>query len=202
MQFACLLLAAGRSRRMQGPNKLLLNVGEMSLVRRTASEILKSSFSNRIAVTGYDGDSILSELQDLPFEIIHNPNHLSGMHSSIRAGLLALHDDVDAFFVCLGDQPYFHFSVLETMMNAFATLGNRKQICYPSYNGHRGQPVLIGADHISEILAHEDGDHGCQYLFQRYPNYVRAIEIADPRMGFDIDQPQDYQKYLESLSHG
>lgn len=187
---------------MQGPNKLLLSTGEMSLVRKTASEIAKADLLQRIAVIGHDGDLISSQLAGLRFEIVDNKNHRLGMHSSIRAGLRMLQPEVDGFFVCLSDQPYFQSSVFQKMMTAFEKLGNRKQIFYPAYCGRRGQPVLIGSEYISEILAHEDGDHGCQYLFQRYPNHVHAVEFDDPKAGFDIDQPRDYQTFLESLSHG
>jgi len=196
MKIACLLLAAGRSTRMQGMNKLLLRVGETSLVKRTATEIAKVDLSEMIAVTGFEHDKIKKELKTSPFGIVYNENHMVGMHSSIRKGLEALKGDCDGFFVCLSDQPYFTSETLRTLIGAFEQSGSREKIFYPTFNGERGQPVLIGADFRLEILQHEDGDHGCTYLFEKYKDVALPVQVTTSLK--DIDRPQDYQAYLEN----
>lgn len=195
MRVACLLLAAGRSSRMQGLNKLLLRVGETSLVRRTALEIAKVDLSELVAVTGFEHDKIKKELKPFSFGIVYNKYHLNGMHSSIREGLKALKNPCDGFFVCLADHPYFDSSTLQILMDAFT---DRKKIIFPTFNGERGQPVLIGADYIPEILAHEDGDHGCTYLFENHPDSLIAVPVQTSLR--DIDRPQDYKEYLENCN--
>ena len=84
MKIACLLLAAGRSTRMQGMNKLLLRVGETSLVKRSATEIAKVNLSEMIAVTGFEHDKIKKELKDSSFGIVYNENHMVGMAGNIE----------------------------------------------------------------------------------------------------------------------
>lgn len=191
MQISCLLLAAGRSSRMLGPNKLLLTLHGQSLVRRTALEICKMPFKQIVAVTGHDSEKVSREIEDLPLQIVFNAHHLSGMHSSIRTGLEALTEPSDGFFVCLSDQPGFSHEVLKKMMVAFEeNLG--KKIIYPSYAGERGQPVLIPQSFVPEILGHADGDHGCNYLFKKYPEQTQEVILEKPEALVDVDTPEQY----------
>jgi molybdenum cofactor cytidylyltransferase len=181
---------------MQGLNKLLLRVGETSLVRRTALEIAKVDLSEMVAVTGFEHDKIKKELRPFSFDIAYNKYHLTGMHSSIREGLKAIKNPCDGFFICLADQPYFTSATLQILMDAFT---DQRKIIHPTFNGERGQPVLIGADFIPEIIDHEDGDHGCTYLFDNHPDALIAVPVQTSLR--DIDRPQDYQAYLEN-PHG
>ena len=192
MRIACLLLAAGDSTRMGGRNKLLLEVEGRPLVRRTLEEIAKISFSEVVVVTGHESGQIESALRGLPAKFTHNPAHQSGMHSSIRAGLLALADECDAFFVCLADQPYFdHRNLLKSIA---AIDGDREGgVFVPVHEGTWGQPVLISSRYIPEILAHTDGDHGCSYLFKRHPDALRLVEVSRAVL-VDVDEPRDYEK--------
>jgi molybdenum cofactor cytidylyltransferase len=146
-------------------------------------------------VTGFEHDKIKKELKPFSFGIAYNKDHVNGMHSSIREGLKALKNPCDGFLICLADQPYFTSATLQILMDAFT---DRSKIVYPTFNGERGQPVLIGADFIPEILSHEDGDHGCTYLFENHLSALVALPVATSLQ--DIDRPQDYEAYLENCN--
>lgn len=98
------LLAAGESRRMGGPNKLLLRVGGEPLVRRTARTLLSSGLDGVTAVTGHDGEAVAAALAGLPLTIVPNPDYAAGQMTSVRAGMLAL-PATDAVLVCPADMP-------------------------------------------------------------------------------------------------
>lgn len=193
-RFACLLLAAGKSSRMGGPNKLLLKVQGESLVHRTARKIMKVSFSQVIFVTGHDSEAVLKELRDFPVKKIFNPDFAAGMHTSVRAGVEALDPAIDAFFICLADQPLFDSGTLEKMMGAF-TGEFAGAIVYPVHGGKKGNPVLISVAYRNEILAEPDGDFGCAYLLKRHPENLVAVETGSEGILLDIDDPQDYKNY-------
>jgi molybdenum cofactor cytidylyltransferase len=193
-RFACVLLAAGKSSRMQGPNKLLLKVQGESLVHRTARKIMKINFSEVIFVTGHDSENILKELADFSVQKIFNPNFATGMHTSIRAALQNMDSNLDGFFICLADQPDFDFRNLEKMMQMFQA-GAADSIVFPMHDGKRGNPVLISMAYRDEVLAEPDGDFGCAYLFKRHPKKLISVEIESDGILVDIDSPQDYKIY-------
>ncbi len=192
MKIACLLLAAGSSSRMKGANKLLLEVNGESFVRRTLKEITRVSLSEVVVVTGHEADRVRTEIESLPAKVIFNNNFATGMHSSIRAGLLALESPCDAFFVCLCDQPHFDHQILMMLKNVRERSGI-DGIFAPTFAGQKGHPVLISSRFIPEILAHDDGDHGCSYLFKRHPQDVIAVEVDSSGVVIDVDEPADYE---------
>ncbi len=72
---AGILLAAGRSSRMGGPNKLLLRLKSGTLVGHTADELLKASLSEVVAVTGHDSQNVDDELRSRELREKHVDPH-------------------------------------------------------------------------------------------------------------------------------
>ena len=104
-RIAAVILAAGRSTRMGGPNKLLAEIGGKPLVRIAAEEALASRARPVIVVTGHQRDKVEAALEGLDVQRVHNPDFAEGLSTSLKAGLAAVPDDVDGAIVCLGDMP-------------------------------------------------------------------------------------------------
>src|SRR5271166_4459270 len=83
-----LLLAAGQSRRMGGPNKLLAEIPGSSpgtgvpMVARVAQRLLASQARPVIAVLGNRADEIDAALGRLPVERVRNPDFAEGLSTS------------------------------------------------------------------------------------------------------------------------
>ena len=195
---ACILLAAGRSSRMGGANKLLLKINGESMVQRTAREIDQVGFAETIFVTGHQTELVTTEVEEFSGLKVFNPDFATGMHSSIRAALNVLHEDIDAFFICLADQPDFSHQVLNRMICFYESSSDRDAIIYPSFEGKRGHPVLISTHYKKEILLEPDGDYGCAYLFKRHADKVKEIAVDTDDILKDIDEPADYVAYKEN----
>lgn len=181
-----LLLAAGRSSRM-GAEKLFLPWGKSCVLRATAEEILGAGFSRVLVVCGENAAKARAALAGLPVEFVVNPHAATGMHSSIRAGLLAA-GPVASFLVCLGDQPAVPAALYAELRE---TLGDGA-LAAPLYAERRGNPVAIAGRLIPEILAHPDDDRGCAYLFRAHP--ARFLETDDASVTEDLDTPEDYAR--------
>ncbi|TIR32170.1 MAG: 4-diphosphocytidyl-2C-methyl-D-erythritol kinase, partial [Mesorhizobium sp.] len=76
------LLAAGRSSRMGGPNKLLALFDGKPLVRRTAERALGSKASGIIVVTGHQRERVHAALSGLDVTFAGNPDFIEGLSSS------------------------------------------------------------------------------------------------------------------------
>jgi molybdenum cofactor cytidylyltransferase len=83
------LLAAGRSSRMgkTGASKLLAEFDGIALVRRSALVALGSTADAVIVVTGHRTLEIEAALDGLGVECVENPLYVSGMATSLAAGI-------------------------------------------------------------------------------------------------------------------
>ncbi len=146
-RIGAVLLAAGQSRRMGGPNKLLAEIPGSSpgtgvpMVARVAQRLLASHARPIIAVLGNRADEIDAVLGRLPVERVRNPDFAEGLSTSLKCGLAALPGDLDGVLVCLGDMPLISGRHLDRLIAAFNPLEGRA-IIVPTRHGKRGNPVL------------------------------------------------------------
>src|SRR5712691_10740237 len=149
-RIAALLLAAGQSRRMGGPNKLLAEIDGRPMVARVAQRLLSSHARPIVAVLGNQADSVDAALGRLPVERVRNPAFAEGLSTSLKRGLQALPADCDGVIVCLGDMPLVTGRDLDRLIAAFNPLEGRA-IIVPTRRGKRGNPVLWAQRFFLEI---------------------------------------------------
>src|SRR5690606_8713939 len=68
------VLAAGRSSRMGGPNKLMAHFSGRPLIRQTVERTLAANVSGAIVVTGHQAARIREALEGLDVAVAHNPD--------------------------------------------------------------------------------------------------------------------------------
>jgi molybdenum cofactor cytidylyltransferase len=193
-RIGALLLAAGQSRRMGGPNKLLAEIPGPSpetvvpMVALVARRLLASRARPIIAVLGNRADEIDAALGRLPVERVRNPDFADGLSTSLKRGLAALPDDVDGALVCLGDMPLISGRHLDRLIAAFNPLEGRA-IIVPTRHGKRGNPVLWGKRFFPE-MAQIAGDVGARHLIGDHAELVAEVEMDDDAILVDIDTPE------------
>jgi len=187
------LLAAGQSRRMGGPNKLLLDLDGMPVVRRAALTLVMTldRGTPRVVVTGRDPDAVAEALAGLGFVPVHNPRFADGMGTSVAAGVAALPDGLDAILVALGDMPGPRPDTICALTTALSADGDpASAIVRPVVNGTPGNPVLWGAGHRAALMMLE-GDRGGRDLIQAHAGRLRQVFVDDAAVAQDIDCPAD-----------
>ncbi len=187
-QVAAIVLAAGRSSRMGGPNKLLEEFGGKPLVRRAAEAALASVASSVIVVTGHDEIAVRKALEGLNLRFVQNPDYAEGLSTSLKAGIRALDSSVTAAVVCLGDMPGVSSALIDRLIAAFEP-ERGALIVAPGRKGLRGNPVLWARRFFPEILKLE-GDMGARKLASSYAEGVVEIEVEDDGAFLDIDTPE------------
>jgi molybdenum cofactor cytidylyltransferase len=186
-RIAALLLAAGQSRRMGGPNKLLAEIDGVPMVVRTAQRLLSSRARPIVAVLGNQADAVDAALGRLPVERVRNPSFAEGLSTSLKTGLAALPDDIDGLVVCLGDMPLVAGRDLDRLIGAFNPLEGRA-IVVPTRRGKRGNPVLWAKRFIPE-MAELAGDVGAKHLIGEHAELVAEVEMDNDSVLVDIDTP-------------
>ncbi|MFG1371319.1 molybdopterin-binding/glycosyltransferase family 2 protein [Xanthobacter oligotrophicus] len=187
--FAAVILAAGRSARMgQGINKLMEEVGGVPVIRRVVEAALASRARPVIVVTGHEAARIAAALDGLDVSFAHNPDHASGMASSLRAGISAVPETAAGALVVLGDMPLLGADVIDRLIAAHAPDEGRL-ICVPVEDGQRGHPVLWSRRYFADLGALE-GDVGARHILAANQDVVAEVAIADPGAFLDVDTPQ------------
>jgi molybdenum cofactor cytidylyltransferase len=185
---AALVLAAGRSSRMGGPNKLLAEIGGRPLARIAVEQVLASQARPVIVVTGHQRECVEQALAGLPVQFVHNGDFADGLGTSLRAGIAALPANVDGAIVCLGDMPQVTAAMIDRLIGALDP-GKGALIAVPSSDGKRGNPVVWSRRFFPELMAVE-GDVGARYLIGRYSEAVVEVPLSGAAALTDVDTPE------------
>ena len=187
-RIAAVVLAAGRSTRMRGPNKLLAEIARRPLVRIVAEEALASRADPVIVVAGHQRAEVEKALAGLRVRIVHNPDFAEGLGTSLRAGIAAVPADSDAAIVCLGDMPRVDATLMNRLIAAFDPDRGALAVV-PTFEGKRGNPVLWSRRFFPDLMAIE-GDVGARHLIGRYSEAVAEVPVEGKAALIDVDTPE------------
>jgi molybdenum cofactor cytidylyltransferase len=182
------ILAAGRSTRMGGPNKLLAELNGKPLVRIVTEQALASKASNVIVVTGHQAAEVEKALAGLKVKFVRNPDFVAGLASSVKTGIAAVPDNADGAVVCLGDMPLIDARLIDRLIETFAPdRGNL--IAVPVSDNRRGNPVLWSRRFFDELMT-LDGDIGARHLIAKHSEAVAEVPVEGHGAFLDIDTPE------------
>jgi molybdenum cofactor cytidylyltransferase len=186
-RIAAIVLAAGRSTRMGGPNKLLAEINGRQLVRIAAEEALASQARPVIVVTGHQHERVEAALKGIDVRLAHNGDFADGLSTSLKAGIAAVPADVDGAIVCLGDMPQVNAQLIDRLLAAFDP-EKGALVVVPTIEGKRGNPVVWSRRFFPELAA-LDGDVGARHLIASYPEAVTELPVAGKAALVDVDTP-------------
>jgi molybdenum cofactor cytidylyltransferase len=185
---SAVILAAGRSTRMGGPNKLLAELGGKTLVRIVTEQALASKAEGVIVVTGHQAEEVEKALQGLKVKFVRNPDFAQGLASSVKAGVAAVPAAADGAVICLGDMPLISARLIDRLIEAFAP-DSGHLIAVPVSDNRRGNPVLWSRRFFAELMA-LDGDIGARHLIAKHAEAVAEVPVEGFDAFLDIDTPQ------------
>jgi molybdenum cofactor cytidylyltransferase len=177
-------MAAGESRRWGADNKLLVPIDGRPMIRHTAEAILKSAVRPVLVVTGHEATEIAAALEGLPVFFHHAPDFADGMSASLKAGIAAVPPECEAALICLGDMPFVQAETFDTLAVTHAG----QAALFPTYEGQRGNPVLLDRSLFSDIQR-LTGDEGARKLLKAIPDQVGEVAVDDPGILRDVDRP-------------
>ena len=185
---AAIILAAGRSTRMGGPNKLLLPLGGKPVVAHAVEAALASRARPVVVVTGHQADAVTEALAGYDVRAIDNPDYATGLASSLKAGVRAVSDDADGALILLGDMPAITPGLLDRLIEAFLERPDATA-ALPVREGQRGNPVLLGRALFPKVLQLE-GDEGARRIIGR--EGVVEVPVEDDGVTADVDTPEAF----------
>jgi molybdenum cofactor cytidylyltransferase len=177
---AIVLLAAGRSTRMGGPNKMLAEANGQPLVVHAVKAALASQVVEVVVVLGHMADEVRPAIEKVVppksrLRFVTNPDFAEGLSTSVRTGIAAVGAGVSS-------------ALLDRLRAAFSPVEGRA-ICVPTVGGKRGNPVLWARRFFPEI-ARVAGDTGAKHLIGEHADLVCEVEMTGEAAITDIDTPE------------
>jgi len=185
---AAVILAAGCSTRMGGPNKLLADLGGKPMLRIVTERVLASKVSSVTVVTGHQAAEVESALAGLKVKFVRNPDFFAGLASSVKAGIAAVPANADGVVVCLCDRPRSDARLGDSLIEAFAP-DRGHLIAVPVSDSRRGNPVLWSRRFFGELMK-LDGDIGARNLIAAHAEAVVEVQVEGRGAFLDVDTPE------------
>ena len=193
---AAVVLAAGSSRRM-GRNKLLLDVGGESLVRRAVRAAVEGGVDDVIVVLGHEEDRVRAELAGLRCVAVVNPDHAEGAGTSVRTGVRQA-AGAGALVVVLADMPFVTAEMIGTLVRRHRE--THAPLVVSHYGDVQAPPTLYDRSLFEELLA-IPGERCAKQVVRRHEGEAEVVRWPEEALR-DIDVPADYDGVRAELSRG
>lgn len=191
---AAVILSGGASRRMGTPKALLRFHNETFLDRLI--RLFSQSANPVIVVVGHHAAAIRSGIERASQAVLAvNPDPERGMLSSLQIGLQAVPAHISAAMFMPVDHPHLEASTIDALLSRFKE--TRAPITVPTYAGEHGHPVCITRAVIDQLLALAPTAIASDVI-HRSVDQTSYIEVADPAVVSDIDDPAAYAELLAS----
>ncbi len=179
------ILAAGASRRYGRPKQLVVIDGR-TLLEHAIDAAARAELRPVVAVVPVWLSRPASLAADW-MRWVRNPFPERGMSLSLRLGLEALGDEVEAAVILLGDQPRLPVSTIDAVV---AARGQRPVVASRA-GGVLAPPVLIERDHF-HLVEGLSGDAGLRDLLRERPELVTPVDLTSHAP--DVDRLADVDR--------
>ena len=196
-RIACVVLAAGDSKRMGKP-KALLKIGPLVFLETIFNLLDEAKYDPIITVLGNDFKEIFQAIQKKrKILFLRNQFPEKGQLYSIQCGLKHVPGDVPGCLVALVDHPLVSLTTYLSIFEAAQKFPYK--IIVPVFEGKRGHPVYFGKKYFNDLLT-APLEEGARYVVQKYEKSILELPVDDAGILVDIDTPEEYNLYLEKLA--
>jgi molybdenum cofactor cytidylyltransferase len=172
-----------------GRNKLLELLEGRPILRHVVEAAQGSSVATTAVVVGHQAEQVRAAVAGAAVQVVECPHYAEGLSASLKAGLAALPNDIDAAIVLLGDMPDITAAHIDQLIAAFSPDDGRT-IVVPTHAGKRGNPVLWGRAHFVAMIAESSGDTGAKHLIGRHADEVVEVDLGTDAIFLDVDTPE------------
>ena len=175
-----------------GSPKQLLPIDGKPLLQLVVEQANRSKLDQVVVVLGAAADASRAGVELGRAGVLINPDHASGMASSLIAGLASLGEGVDRVVVILGDQPDVDARRLDQLLELQETSGLPAAAL--SFGGLLHPPVVLQRELWGDLMSLE-GDVGCRAVIRARPELVARLRVEDDlKHPVDLDTPDDYRR--------
>lgn len=186
------ILAAGKSTRMRGRNKLLENVEGVPMIRRVTQTALASKVDEVVVVLGWEEEKIRAAIAGLKCKITVNRNFEEGQSSSVRVGLAEVNPSSRAVLILPGDVAKVEAASINAVIEKYDQGGC--VIAVAGHKGRSGHPILFDKQLFPEIARINEETFGLKAIVKKHRDQVCILETGSPNVLKDVDTAEDLEK--------
>ena len=199
------VLTGGASTRMGCPKALLPMPDGLPLAARQVLTLLQAGCKSVLVVGGAHFDPIsdalaaLPAFAGLPWRLLLNPNWRKGRITTVQTALHALKSPylASAALFLPVDAAGIRPETLFLLLSAFQKgLGERKTPLRPTYNGQKGNALLVPAAQFEAILALPPTDRLDQWAAPR----ALPVPLPDPALLANCNTPAQWSDLRGNLA--
>lgn len=185
---AGVVLAAGSSSRM-GSNKLLIELAGEPIVRRSVRRALEAGLDPVIAVLGFEPERVSAALEGLAVTRVVAPDHATGMHASLHAGITQVPADCSGAVLVLADMPLVTAAMLAAVVARYRR--GAEPLVISRYGGTLAPPTLYARALFPALLAVRDG--GGRSVVREHRSEAAVLEWPSALLA-DLDRAEDVER--------
>ncbi len=194
---AAVVLAAGSSTRL-GRNKLLLELGGETVIRRAVRSAVGAGLAPVVVVLGHEASKVEAELSGLPCVAVMNPDHAQGVGTSLQLGVRQVATEAQALVVVLADMPFVTAAMIRTLVERYRATG--APLVVSRYGDVQAPPTLYDRALFDELLSVEP--ERCAKNVVRW-HEDEAASVSWPGDALrDIDVDEDYAHARARVAEG
>jgi len=184
-----IVLAAGRSERIGSP-KPLLPCGHTTFLGAILDTLAASRVDDVRVILGHAEDRVRAAT-GLPDELFRfNPDHASGMLSSVQCGIRSLPRQTRGFLIWPVDHPLVKTETVDLLLERQSRAN--PALVLPVHDGRRGHPVLFDAGLAMELME-APASEGARAVVRTHREDRIEVPVDDPGVITDIDTPEAYE---------
>lgn len=187
MSIAAIILAAGRSTRFGAENKLLATWHGVPMLAQVIRNVKTAGLTDVIIIIGHEAEKIAEIAAGEGVTTCHNPDFAAGLSTSLKAGIAALPEEVEAALILLGDMPLVRTETIAALSDAAAN-DLASAAFAPVYRGEWGNPVLLRRALFAPIMQLQ-GDQGARKVLAARDD-IAPVAVDDPGILADFDTQQ------------
>jgi molybdenum cofactor cytidylyltransferase len=194
---ACVLLAAGASRRMGSPKALLEFRGETFLNRLI--RIMGAVCDPVIVVLGHHAESIRAGVRGNATVVV-NREPERGQLSSLQTGLAVVPADAEGFAFMPMDCPAVRESTVAALAETFSKRDAGTLLVIPRIGDKRGHPVFGARSIALELMALPLSAGAARDVVHAHVDRTQYVDVDDAGILTDVDDPEAYRRLLGCIS--
>lgn len=156
--------------------------------------VLSAACSSVTVVLGHQAEEIRGQTAGR-VRFIVNPDYPLGQLSSLQCGLRAVPAGAPGVMFTPVDHPGIRPETAMALAEAFERRPADAVLVIPRHGGKRGHPVVCARELFAEFLA-LGPEAQARDVIHRHASGAVYLDVEDPGIAADIDDPEAYRRFL------